>query len=98
MCAGQLLRDEIDIAPAEFTVTALRSKAVDFLLPVTESHQKIFVKNPAESFNWTAFLEPLEWSCWGVIVIFIAVVPFFMARAVAISKNKDFFCFIQCNK
>ena len=53
--------DVIDIAPAEFTITASRSKAVDFNLPIAESHQKLFVKNPAESFNWTAYFVPLEW-------------------------------------
>ena len=78
---AQLYHDEIDVAPAEFTVTALRSEVVDFLLPITESHQRIFVKNPAESPNWLAYLEPLSWMAWGVIFLFIAILPLFVAFA-----------------
>ena len=81
-----LTRDEIDIAPAEFTVTAIRSEVVDFNLPITESHQKLFVKNPAESFNWTAFIEPLSWSCWGVIAILICIIPLIQSQAIKIGK------------
>ncbi|XP_059081679.1 glutamate receptor ionotropic, kainate glr-3-like isoform X2 [Tigriopus californicus] len=86
---GQLHRREIDIAPAEFTVTALRSEVVDFNVPITESHQKLFVKNPAESFNWTAFIEPLSWSCWGVIALFIIFVPLAMAPAIRLGNEPE---------
>ena len=84
---GQLMRDEIDIAPAEFTITALRSQVVDFNLPIAESHQKFFVKNPSEALNWTAFLDPLSPKCWMVIFSFIAIVPFFLFLALSVCKK-----------
>ena len=82
MHPGQLHRDEIDIAPAEFTVTELRSRAVDFSLPIAESHQKLFVRNPAESPNWTAFLEPLSSACWAVMGVMALTLPFVVTAAV----------------
>ena len=84
--AAQLMRDEIDIAPAEFTITSMRSEVVDFNMPIAESHQKFFVKNPSEAPNWTAFFDPLSDRCWLVIFSFIAIVPFFLTLATTLCK------------
>ena len=71
---AQIINSEIDIAPAEFTITQNRSKAVDFLVPITQSHQRFFIKNPANSFNWMAFIEPLRNSAW--LATFILLISF----------------------
>ena len=63
----QLLEDEIDIAPAEFTITQLRSTVVDFLVPIAESHQRLFIPNPADSLNWKAYVEPILVDAWILI-------------------------------
>lgn len=89
---GQLVRNEIDIAPAEFTITAMRSEVVDFNMPIAESHQKFFVKNPSEAPNWTAFLDPLSPKCWVIIATFIFTIPFLLTLAVSVSKfSFDFY-------
>ena len=71
---AQIINSEIDIAPAEFTITQNRSKAVDFLVPITQSHQRFFIKNPANSYNWMAFIEPLRNSAW--LATFILLISF----------------------
>ncbi len=77
--SAQLVNDEIDIAPAEFTITQIRSTAVDFLVPIAESHQRLFVKNPADALNWMAFIQPLTWTSWGVLSLLIMAVPLIVA-------------------
>ena len=71
----QLVEDEVDIAPAEFTVTHIRSTSVDFLVPIAESHQRLFISNPAESFNWRAYIEPVLLEAWGGVGLAILVLP-----------------------
>ena len=39
----QLVEDEIDIAPVEFTITQIRSQAVDFLVIVVNVQHQIII-------------------------------------------------------
>ena len=86
----QLVDDEIDIAPAEFTITQSRSSAVDFLVPIAESHQRLFVVNPADSFNWMAYIEPLLWEAWGGVVLSIVFLPPFIAYFMLYGKESNY--------
>ena len=72
---GMLQQGELDIAPAEFTITKARSTAVDFLPTIAESYQQIFLKNPADALHWTAYTEPFTPLCWAGIILLILVVP-----------------------
>ena len=56
---GMVQRGEVDIAGSDFTVTAIRSEAVDFLVPLVEINLKLFIINPLGSNNWWAYIRPL---------------------------------------
>ena len=77
-----LARGEIDIAPADLTITNARSAVADFLPGMTSSYQQLFIRNPAEAPNWMAYIEPFTYNCWLVILIFIAVVPLVLAAII----------------
>ena len=70
-----LADQEIDIAPTDFTVTQERSAVITFAIPITQIYHSLFIKNPAETFNFMAYLEPMHWSSWIGIFVFIIVVP-----------------------
>ena len=70
-----LANRDIDIAPADFTITMERSRVVDYLPGLTSSYQMLFIKNPAETMNWKAYIEPFARETWLAILAFIFVVP-----------------------
>ena len=76
----------LDIAPAEFTITQARSRVVDFLPSITESYQQIFLRNPAESLNWKAYVEPFAPLCWIFIFMFMLVIPIIINGIWNVSK------------
>ena len=73
--SGQLIKDEIDIAAADFTVTFNRSEVVDFLPTLVQSWIQIFIQNPSASRNWLVFIEPITWQAWVIILLFLMCVP-----------------------
>ena len=70
-----LADQEIDIAPTDFTVTQERSAVMTFANPITQIYHALFIKNPTETFNYTAYTEPMHWIAWVGLLAFIAVVP-----------------------
>ena len=87
---AQLMRNEADVAPADFTVTSLRSTVVDYLASLTEIHMRFVIANPADSYNWTAFIEPLTWPVWMVVGTLIMVLPVFVATSIQYGLNMNF--------
>ena len=78
-----LQNEEIDMAPASFTVTVARSKVLTFAIPITEIYHSLFIQNPLASYNAMAYLEPLHFLSWLVLIIFCFLAPpllFFSAR------------------
>ena len=76
---GMLERNEIDIAPADLTITKARSAVVDYLPGMTSSYQQLFIRNPAEGLNWKAYLEPFTSETWLVIILFVVFIPLIVA-------------------
>ena len=72
---GKLIDNKIDIAAADFTITAARSEVVDFLPVLIESFVQAFIANPDGRQNWMAFVEPVTWQAWLGILTFIILVP-----------------------
>ena len=70
-----LAQGDIDIAPADFTITMARSSVVDYLPGLTPSYQMLFIKNPAEALNWMAYVEPFTSVTWMAIFVFVVFVP-----------------------
>ena len=68
---GMCERKEIDIAPADLGVTKDRSSVADFLPGITPTYQQIFIRNPAASRNWMAYIEPFEAACRITIIAFL---------------------------
>ena len=83
-----LEQGNLDIAPAEFTITKAKSTVVDFLPPITESYQQLFLKNPAGSLDWKAYTEPFTPLCWIGIAIFILIVSPMIAEIMFYSKRE----------
>ena len=78
---------EIDIAPADFTITKARSAVVDFLPGMSSSFQQLFIRNPAEALNWVAYLEPFTTTCWAAIFLFLVIVPLIVSGIILFGKN-----------
>ncbi len=72
---GQLAAREVDVAAADFRITALRGPVVDFLPPIDDPHMRLFIANPAESFNWYAYVRPYPRITWGAIALAVLVLP-----------------------
>ena len=70
-----LKEDEIDIAAADLTVTRERSTAVNFLPPLTDINEQLFLKNPTDAFHLRAFIEPLTNLSWLAVSLFVILVP-----------------------
>ena len=73
---GELANKEIDIAPAPFSVTKERSAVLTFATPIAQMHRTLFIKNPAEKYNFLAYIEPMRWLVWvGMFGLLITVPP-----------------------
>lgn len=75
---GMLSKGEIDMAPTDFTVTMERSAVMTFANPITQIYHSLFIKNPTETYNYTAYTEPMHWLSWVILLVFIGLVPPFL--------------------
>ena len=82
---GMLIKDEIDIAPADLTVTRARSTAVDFLPSMMGSHEQLFLKNPADGLVLNAYAQPLTILSWIGVFLYIVLIPPVLAAIVIYS-------------
>ena len=72
---GELANQEIDISSAPLKVTEQRSAVLTFASPITQIYHTLFIKNPAEKFNFLAYIEPMHWLVWVGLFVFLATVP-----------------------
>jgi hypothetical protein len=72
---GELANQEIDIGPAPLKVTEQRSADMGFASPVTQIYHALFIKNPAENFNFLAYIEPMHWLVWVGLFVFLPTLP-----------------------
>ena len=72
---GLLANQDIDIGATDFTVTQERSAVMTFASLITQIHHTLFIKNPAETFNITAYIEPMHWLAWVSMLALLATVP-----------------------
>ena len=58
------------MAITPFTVTYERSAVMTFTTPLTQIYHSLFIKNPAETFNYLAYIEPMHWLSWvGIFLV-----------------------------
>ena len=58
--------------------TVERELSTDWTIPLVFSYQSIFIKNPTNVYNYTAYLEPLKYLSWGIIFLFLIISPVFI--------------------
>ena len=77
-----LAKQDIDIATTDFTVTHERSAVMTFATPITQIYHVLFIKNPAETFNYMAYIEPMHWLVWVGLFVLLATLPPFLYLAI----------------
>jgi hypothetical protein len=82
-----LANQEIDIAATLFAVTEERSTVMTFTNTISESYHSLFIKNPAETFNLMAYIEPMHWITWIGLFVLLATVPPLLYLAVRYLTN-----------
>ena len=65
----------IYIATTSLYHTRAREEDTSFSLPLQFGLQSVFIKNPANIYNYKAYLEPLTYWSWLCIMIFLLVFP-----------------------
>ena len=65
-------------AITDFTVTMERSAVMTFAQPITQIYHSLFIKNPTGTFNYVAYIEPLQYMSWIGIGLFVILTPPFM--------------------
>ena len=68
-------KELVDFAPTSLIQTVERELATDWTIPLVFSHLSIFIKNPTNVYNYTAYLEPLTYLSWAIIVVFLFAIP-----------------------
>ena len=82
-----LANQEIDIAATLFAVTEERSTVMTFTNTISESYHSLFIKNPAETFNLMAYIEPMHSLTWIGLFVLLATVPPLLHLAVRYLTN-----------
>ena len=70
-----LEKQDADMGITPFTITHERSAVMTFSTPLTQIYHSLFIKNPAETFNYTAYIKPMHWLSWVGLFIFSICVP-----------------------
>ena len=70
-----LANQEVDIAAADFAVSQERSTVITFASPIYETYFSLFIKNPSETFNIMAYIEPMHLLAWVGMFVLLATVP-----------------------
>ena len=75
------------LAATSLIITLPRIIDADWTTPLVYGYLAIFVKNPAGVTNYQAYLEPMTYLAWGMVVIFLIVIPPFLYIVFALNPN-----------
>ena len=75
-------------AIADFTVMFRRSKVISYTQPIVQIHNRLFIKNPTNAYNYVAYIEPFHYTTWITIGIFCVLTPLFLYLATKYSIFK----------
>ena len=78
------------IAATSLIQTAERQDAADFTMPLVFGYKSVFIKNPANVYNFTAYLEPLTYLSWALIGVFFLLVPFALYKISELSREDKY--------
>ena len=82
-------------APTSLIHTVERDNAADFTSPLVFSHKGIFIKNPTNVKNWTAYLDPLTYLSWAMIGFFFLLAPFGLYKISKTSRDETELSILQ---
>jgi hypothetical protein len=54
-------------------------KIVDYLTTYGQSKSEIYIKNPAETYDWMVYINPLTNEAWIGVVTFCILIPGFVS-------------------
>ena len=78
----KMLQDqEVDFAPASFTMTFERSQAISFGFPFRNVEFVLAIQTPINSLNYLAYLEPFSFWTWICVVLSVMICPFLLYLA-----------------
>ena len=75
---GKLLDGTADFAAASFSQSKSRSEVVDYISMHMEEYQQLFIRNPAELYDWEVYTMPLTKTAWFGVIGFSLIVPFLL--------------------
>jgi len=84
---NQVVNERIDFAATSLIITLPRVIDADWTTPLVYGYIAIFVKNPAGVVNYQAYLEPMTYLAWGMVVVFLIVIPPFLYIVFALNPN-----------
>ena len=67
--------------------TTARTKSTSWTIPLVFSYQAIFIKNPANVYNYESYVEPMAYLSWGVVAIFLLCTPPFLYFVFSYNTN-----------
>ena len=70
-----------DFSASGFILSKERSQAVDYLPPLMQSYQQFFIRNPAEQYDFEAYILPMKWRAWIVGIVFSLLLPLLLVIA-----------------
>ncbi|XP_039305577.1 glutamate receptor ionotropic, delta-2-like [Solenopsis invicta] len=84
---GQLMADEVDLGVSAFTRTTRRQNVVDFTIPLTRSHYRLYYKEvKINEVNWSTYFRAFSFEVWISLVIIIVIATIMLT----IMKAKEF--------
>ncbi len=78
----------MDIAPVDLGKNLPRSFVVDFLPTLDDPHQRIFIANPHDSFNWYAYTDPFTAHAWTYICAVALIAPPIVAYIIGTKRGR----------
>ena len=75
-----------DFAAASFSQSKFRSEVVDYISLHMEEYQQIFIRNPAELYDWEVYTMPLTKKAWFGLIGFCLGAPLLLLPAMVECK------------
>ena len=83
----QILILSILSAATSLIQTVARQETTSWTIPLVFSYQAIFIKNPANVYNYESYVEPMAYMSWGVVIIFLLFTPPFLYFGFSYNPN-----------
>ena len=83
---GLLIDGHADFAATSFSQTKKRSDVIDFISIYMEEYQQVFIRNPAELYDWEVYMMPFTKRAWWGTLAFIVLTPFLLSISTLDSK------------